>query len=896
LAALVVGALMPVVASAPPAPAASDEELQAIGTLDRIPADAIRLFGERIIPPRFYETGAFGRSDVGKQGTLLSVPESRELWQVFEIQDAGYFVGTALAMRDMDTLQIKRSLVLDGVELVRGGLKGGGNEWMATVGGGRVFLATANYAFISVDVRTLALRSYSLPPHLRHAPLAGLSYDPFGDRLLLAASIVGSLASGNAYAMLIGVDLASGDFTPPRTLRSCNGPFPATEYGRYQTAPYATEKSVFIPCQRAGNSGAVVRLDRASALDPSSPEEVVVGPTNMDATLVDTGSGRIFMSTIRGIVWVFDTATMAFVGVIGANDDGAKDEDMGYGVDPVTGRFFFQSPTFGLGIVEGRFFPIPQARSRRDMAADGQERIISDAVTNRLFVIRGIANDKEDAYTIYRTSPAPTPPSPPDPDANTSDQEELAGVTESRYFASAGGYGVRALLANGVSTIVPAPATGEIAPTADTLKNNINAKCGFFDRELVAARVAKTEADTGSTLAESIAVDIDARTRQDLDRPSRCEPYGKNGNQDYLAAIFATAPEPYDNDTDEPRWNRDPATCSTSADDDRVRADGDDHGAPPLGSSQAECPTPGRGDVVASARASLTGPISVGKTRADTRITRAAGRVKATATAIASDIEIGEAIHIAEIRSVATSESRGRPGKGDMSSHEVVIKGLHIAGTEVCGVCDPAQAVGALNFALAGRAQFRLGTEAADRGLMRGSPRGALTAVQKSPTRQVSDRALVGDFTNEVPALEMIFFNDNSKWGRARQIYQFAGVATAATYNIVPLPRMGGDAGDDGSDGIDSDDGDAAAAAAGAEFGGDGVSSDGTTLLDAQDAGSSGEGGGVLRAIGRAIRAVARGLQVFAADPRHGLAILTGWALFGLPALLFRRRFAAVAD
>ena len=139
---------------------------------------------------------------------------------------------------------------------------------------------------------------------------------------------------------------------------------------------------------------------------------------------------------------------------------------------------------------------------------------------------------------------------------------------------------------------------------------------------------------------------------------------------------------------------------------------------------------------------------------------------------------------ISEIRSVAESWSNGRPGKDGVSrsSRTVTISGFVGPGGTRCDQCDPQAVIDALNTAFVGRAYFRQGLH--DERLYDGSEGGAQTAVQKSDAQRESDNTLTGDARSEVPALEMIIYNDTPPWGRGRQIYQFAGVKTASTYNI----------------------------------------------------------------------------------------------------------------
>jgi hypothetical protein len=75
---------------------------------------------------------------------------------------------------------------------------------------------------------------------------------------------------------------------------------------------------------------------------------------------------------------------------------------------------FLQSPNQGIGVVEGRFFPVPQARTVPAAKATGHERIFSDPKTDRIFVLTGFQENRVRDYLIYQADDAPEPPPPPD--------------------------------------------------------------------------------------------------------------------------------------------------------------------------------------------------------------------------------------------------------------------------------------------------------------------------------------------------------------------------------------------------------------------------------------------------------------------------------------------------
>lgn len=866
-----------------------------VGKLPRFPADSVAALGDRIKPPNTADPRNLG-------GTLVSVPSRNELWQL-------YFTGSgdspvAVAIRDASSLALLRKFDLPS-NIFRSTTTAFGGDWIHAIDGDRriFFIGNGQHpttrqtipSLIEVDLRTLATRVFPLGPPIAATAAripflgpAGIEYDPFDNAVIMAWSGIPNAGPGaNFVSFLVRVDLRPGSAgtMSSRVVRSCNGPMPPTEQGRTtQVAGLITKEYVYWGCQRAGSIGAVVRIERSQLGDAESTEDLVAGPAYLEAVLADPAAGRLFLVTIAGEIWAFDTASMAFVGVISGNVDGVLRPSVSFGLDTNTGRLFFMSPVLGLGIAEGRFYPIPQARIHPALKVDGQERIISVTDTGRIFVLPGTQANRADSYTIYDVGDAPTPPRPPDPDANTTNVAEDPGVTDARFFANGTGYGVRTLLAKGISAAPPTPGAGQQTPTAEVISKNINSKCGFNDRELIAGRVAKAEYDSGSTAAQAVGIEVDERTKLDLEHLSRCDVTVRNGNE-VFAGIFSTEPVGTKARENEPGvpWEREPAYCTSSA-------GGESTGEPASknegnSSGKVDCPQPG-GKLTAKAIGYLTGAVTVGRAETSTEIARDSKGIVSTVISEAQDVDIAGVIQFGRIKATAVSRSNGRPSEKPMSTYNVLVEGVRIDGQAVCtNNCELKQVMVALNTAAAGRVEFR-SASGLDERLLKGTPKGALTAVQKATTRQASDQALVGDSTTEVAGIEMTIYNDNTHFGRARQIFQFAGVSTAATYNIVRLPNGAGF--DDelgGGDGGTFDEG--MFSPAGSDGGAflPGVSSltGGQTVASVDDDGK----GGPLR---RALAALGRGIRMFFANPRHSLLLLTAWALFSLPAVLSRRR------
>lgn len=787
-------AFLPLLAAPSTADDRSAPIFQPLGVLPRVAADIVPMLQENL--NEFQLEQVLANKDESA-GTGLIIPESRQIWQ-FYTGVAGRFV----VIRDADDLTVRRTLLLPGE--FRSAWHAGPTLLYAMEPGRRIFFYRTGLegqsiadpeAVVAVDLRDFTMREYAVP-RIPATALGGMTYDPLQDRLLLLYNSPSQIFV-TASVSVVTVSLDTAAVSAPRPVRSCESGLSSTEaFGVASQNLFFTDESyIYLHCLRAGNVSTIVRLPVTGATSSTSSEEFTTGPTNGHTAILDGFSGRVFNATDQGAIWVFDTKTMAYVGTVAAHPDGGESNPaLSYGVDPSSGRLYFQAPQFGLGVVEGRLFPVPQGRSDSQLAAQGNAPILVDPPTGRVFVLpRGA-----DGYRIYRQPDEVADAPPFDPDIGTIDQAEVPGATQSSFSASASGYGARVLMTKGVIPLFPMPgAGGGPANPGYVFTKNLTTACSFTDRDLFVGRVAKTEADTGSTAAAAIAADIDPRSKLDLEQPSRCDASLQNDDGSTgLKKIFGTVPGAYGALDGQlgtrTRWNRDPASCSSSLGDEPKPGAPNDGGSPPLGTSQVVCAVPdGERAVAARAEGSLTGDaISVGRSLSWTQIKREERGIVSTAHALASDIEIGGLIRIAEVRSQATSVANGRPGTKPLSEHAVSISGLRIGSTVVCaGPCDLKQATDALNLVAAGRVQFRVGTGAADPGLQAGSPKGALTAVQKSPERQFSDRALAGDDTSEIPGLEMIRYNDNFPWGAARQVFQFAGVATSANYNILLLPQ-----------------------------------------------------------------------------------------------------------
>jgi hypothetical protein len=84
---------------------------------------------------------------------------------------------------------------------------------------------------------------------------------------------------------------------------------------------------------------------------------------------------------------------------------------------------------------------------------------------------------------------------------------------------------------------------------------------------------------------------------------------------------------------------------------------------------------------------------------------------------------------------------------------------------------------------LESRSSGRMRAPLPDSAYQRGSPGGYVAAVQKRPADQFDDALLNGDYSYEVPAIELI-----REDGSRRQVLQLAAVKALTTYGVTCLP------------------------------------------------------------------------------------------------------------
>lgn len=129
----------------------------------------------------------------------------------------------------------------------------------------------------------------------------------------------------------------------------------------------------------------------------------------------------------------------------------------------------------------------------------------------------------------------------------------------------------------------------------------------------------------------------------------------------------------------------------------------------------------------------------------------------------------------------------------DENTDDVIVNGIDVEGCGDAVVPPPSNptgigsqpAVDVMNRVLGSRG--RVSVPHPDGELRQGTAGGYLASIQKDRLQQVSARSVNNDESTQVPALEIILFNDDPTLGRGRQLYQLAGVDASVTYGIYLL-------------------------------------------------------------------------------------------------------------
>lgn len=602
-------------------------------------------------------------------------------------------------------------------------------------------------------------------------------------------------------------DAVNGEMDwPPYQLGACRNPYPHPGDARFtqQFFRSAGEPAIFLGCVTSDLSGIAIKLTLDDQGRPLS-EDAFPGPAGVDFVLADPPGNRILFVVEKAkdeSLFIFDGTRAAYVGAVGISGDPST--GVGYGLDSEAGRMYAQTGDVdGLLLLDTRRTPPAQALAFPQFHAPGDlpDILVDPAAegrARRAFIRPGTVP----FYYIYRDEiPVATDPKLSDLDAFTIDRSEQEGVTASNFEASGHAFGVRSLVVGGVEGLLPGSGDD---PTLTPRKQvrNAGSPCTLFDREFAAGVIGVipfVPGGPGVTLANNaagsaaVAADADPGTKNDAGEPaSRCwpdpDPFGtEQGLEGW--------PKKLDQNEDLDKtvgqvWPFEKLECSGTGEKStkHQRLEGflaqikcDARGERAEGFAQARTVT---GTAFAFAPDGVpVVTVAEAGSRSVLQRDRKLG-VVATTEAWAKGVDVAGAGTIGLISTKAVSTAAGQKGTAH-GTFEPRICGVRTPSYEQQGCTNPKAAIDALNRALGARGRARLPEPDAE--LLKGSPGGYQASVKKDRFEELSARVLNNDFSTQVAGLEIVLLNDSPKLGRARQIFQFAGVDASTTYGIFLL-------------------------------------------------------------------------------------------------------------
>ncbi|MFN2611426.1 MAG: hypothetical protein ABR507_11240 [Actinomycetota bacterium] len=704
-----------------------------------------------------------GDGAIGASGNVMLDPATRRGYRISRLET------TVLTEFDLDTLQVLRTTDIPKISEAPAQRS---TDWMwalDTVHNQMHFLidtyegSLETKKLVSLDLGSLKPTDpLTLWPNADSVPLS-FTYHQESDRYYMLVR-----NQADALGALLQVEERSFDGTliGQHRLSSCFGALD------FHYSPTTSRSSIdpsvlYVDCYNSsGIQSQVVRihLGTNSQLDDVDPEDVFPAVPGPLSTIFDPGSDRIFFLTAnkgagRG-AWVFDGLKSSFLGVIATGDTEAG-QDYSIGLDQTSGRIYMQTPA-GLVVADARRTPLPSGLIFKDFAGNGYGRVSVDPVIRRLFVPDASdsnASGLPQRYQVLRDGIAlSVDPKPGNPDTLTTDVDEKDGRTDVNLAAGGSAFGLRSLTTGGLQRGVWNLALGNTAPedlpSIDTTLSSLPIDPG--NRDLFVSRVSKVSMADAETEASVIPIAPDDATLGDF----------RNRSVD---------------------WPFTSTTC-TDSEGNPAHATGDHDLA------GVSCDSKAKAVWGSAGSGTLESPqdLKVRSTFASSSIYRDPTRgLVANSQAILRGISIGPSIRIGELRTIAETWARGRPGKAH-GSFTRTINDVQID-TNQDGVfdvscqdaCDLNQALSAMASTLAGKASITFPEP--DDTFKNGSPGGFQAVIQKQRFLSYSERSLNDDDSPEVVGIEIIYYGD-AKAGRSRQVFQLAGVQAESHYGIYLLP------------------------------------------------------------------------------------------------------------
>lgn len=665
---------------------------------------------------------------------------------------------------------------------------------------------------------------------------------------------------------------------PAYRAAACRGLFPGTGIKRSTHAFFrsAREPAIYLGCTTPEGTGLSLKV----YLDESGVplrEDPYPGPVSVKQILADpTGERLLFAVTKEGdeSLFVFEASKTSYVGAIGISRDAVQ--GVGYGFDDAIGRVYAQTGDKGVLLMDSRRTPLAQALAFPAFKDPGGADIVVDFAApgrpRRIYVRPGAA----DFYWVYEdTIRQSTSPKLSDRDSLTAGRAEEDGVTGVNFEASAHAYGLRMLLVGGVEGLFTERVREQV--------RGAGSPCTFYDREVVGGLVESVVLANQSASGRTFAADADPGTKTDLKEPSgRCWPDPRPAGFTFFPDGPPRPGRDFDPNGDIDRaagidWPFEKTECSGVEEKESRNATLSGFVASTRCDSESELV-----EGFAQARA-VTGTafsfapagvpvLFVAEAGAKSVLDRGAKGVLARTEAWAKGITVVGVGTIDMIYSEAVAQAAGLKGSAK-GSHTSYLCGVNVGLYQQQGCtrdrADMDRAVTAINQALGARGRFRL--PAPDQELLNGSPGGYQASVQKDRFEELSSRALNNDFTTQVAGAELVMLNDSATLGRARQVFQFAGVDASTSYGIFLLTK---------------------------DFGAP------TEVLGEYFESSPSVGGEVLPSFDSEpppapssdplfrtiIRKIKAGLAIAARSPREASLVAAVWATLGLPVFMAIRR------
>lgn len=548
--------------------------------------------------------------------------------------------------------------------------------------------------------------------------------------------------------------------------------------------------------------------------------------------------------------WVFDGPSSSYVGVIGTTIGtvGAAsgiDRTTGrlYVLAPRSVAVNRSDPG-GLFMADARRTPAPQAIVFPQFATGSVYRIQIDPATGdrprRVFVLPAESTE----YRVLRDAvDISVDPPVADQDRFTTDTPEIAGVTESNYTGTAHAYGLRALFVGGLEGASPSRGTllQLRSPCLPPDREIVFAR-------VRQAGLSSSLASAGATAGDAEQITrTDLQQPGNRCYPRGLGPQGFDAlNQENIGPLVRAG----DTFTGH-EWPFNVAECAGDTDSSHPTASLKQRAGVPERPFPSAVPavrppvaTPGPvvheiplagftssaicdqsdSKVTATAGANVfsvpsqpagtssTPGVSVGQMFATVHLARHPARgLVVRSESWVKDIEVHGVFSIEQALTRAEAHAAGRTGTAGTTftrvvcgvrvakealdqDQDVVFEGCYdlFAQTplgpqpNINNQLTDRPLIAILNRALGTRGRVRVPDP--DFELAKGTPGGYLASLQKNRGEEVQARAISNDASTEVPAMEVIMFNDDQFNGVGRQLYQFAGVDASSTYGIFLPP------------------------------------------------------------------------------------------------------------